>query len=140
MTRKDFQAFADYFALSKPDWDASLGGEVYAGRLVQWRTDVRNVAKVCAQADPRFDEVKFLAACTYAGESLFADYCGGTTTTYVIETEGGTAVDEPFDTLEEALAEIDYLSIAHGRFLRITAYPQSAPILSDAEIDSLGTF
>ena len=71
MTRKDFQALADYFALSKPDWDASLGGEVYAGRIVQWRLDVRSVAEVCARANARFDEVEFLTACTYAGASLF---------------------------------------------------------------------
>lgn len=55
MTRKDFRALAAAFKAIRPTY-----GTVEYG---QWLDSVDAAVRVCAQSNPRFDRVRFNAAC-----------------------------------------------------------------------------
>lgn len=54
MTKKHFIALADAFRSEKPgeNWDPN--------KRVQWELDVKAVANVCAQFNPRFNRERWL--------------------------------------------------------------------------------
>jgi hypothetical protein len=54
MSRKHFIALADALKLEKPQpgWDPN--------KMVQWELDVKAIAGVCAESNPRFDYQRWM--------------------------------------------------------------------------------
>lgn len=66
MTRKDYVSIARAFVKVMPFADEPH-------HMDQWLDDVRAVANVLAADNPRFDRMRFYAACACSSPSLTAD-------------------------------------------------------------------
>ena len=59
MSRKHFKALAAELKFTKPSPDKGDAA------MIQWRSDVRAVSRVCDRMNPSFDAPRFLEACGY---------------------------------------------------------------------------
>jgi len=57
MSRKDFQAIAEALSKERPSLETALP------QWLQWKQDVRAVAKVLSLCNPAFNRDRFLTAC-----------------------------------------------------------------------------
>lgn len=75
MTRKHFEALAEAirYAQCFNPWPSDAEREAAE---VMRRTVANNVADVCAQANPRFDRARFLAACGIATREMGGEHDG----------------------------------------------------------------
>jgi hypothetical protein len=62
MTRKHFEQIAATLLAQKPVCDSP---DALALR-VQWNEQVRAMARMCAESNPRFDNARFMVACGYS--------------------------------------------------------------------------
>lgn len=63
MTRKDYETIAAALRAARPEADTS---DTYQyGMLVSWNVAVESLAYELARDNPRFDPVRFRAACGY---------------------------------------------------------------------------
>lgn len=61
MTKRNFEALASALQRQKPSEGTKAGN--YDDMMYQWEHDVRAVADVCSDANPRFNYSMFLGAC-----------------------------------------------------------------------------